>query len=66
MGFQWAYGVYNSIRLKVLQVASGALRKGDKGLINFLFFPKRLFFGFGEDGLFHLFQKRFFLRHWER
>jgi hypothetical protein len=36
--------VHNSIRLKKLQVVSGALRKGDEGL-KFLFFVRRVFFG---------------------
>jgi hypothetical protein len=43
--------VDNSIRLKELQVVSGTLRKGDKGLILFFIFSKRVFFGWGkEDG----------------
>jgi hypothetical protein len=35
--------VDNSIRLKELQVVSGALRKGDKGLGFFFFFSKGFF-----------------------
>jgi len=46
--------------LKELQVASGALRKGDKGLGNFLFFPKGFFLGLGRMGLFHPFPKEVF------
>jgi hypothetical protein len=37
--------VDNSIRLKELQVVSGALRKGDKGLRFFKFFFKGFFLG---------------------
>jgi len=35
--------VDNSIRLKKLQVVSGALRKGDEGLKFFFFFQKGFF-----------------------
>ncbi len=31
MGFQWVWGVNNSIKLKELQVISGAVRKEDEG-----------------------------------
>ncbi len=52
----------NSIRLKELQVASGALRKGDEGFGFFFFFSKRFFWvrrgGWGNSTPF---QRRFFL-----
>jgi hypothetical protein len=41
--------VDNSIILKELQVVSGALKKRDEGLGIFLFFFKRVFFGWGWD-----------------
>ncbi len=53
----------NSIRLKELQVVSGALRKGDERLGKKKCFPKGVFFG--EEGRmdqFHPFPKEFFLR----
>jgi hypothetical protein len=37
--------VDNSIRLKELQVVSGALRKGDEGLGFFILFFKKVFLG---------------------
>jgi hypothetical protein len=40
--------VDNSIRLKELQLVSGALRKGDEGLGFFFSFPKGCFLG--EEG----------------
>jgi hypothetical protein len=41
--------VDNSIRLKQLQVGSEALRQGDEGLRTFIFFFKRVFFGWGRE-----------------
>jgi hypothetical protein len=59
--------VDNSIKLKELQVVSGALRKGDKGLVILFCFFKRFFLG--EDGRWgnsSPFQRRFFSRNWNR
>jgi hypothetical protein len=58
----------NSIRLKELQIVSGALRKRDKELGIFFFFFKRVFVwvrrgGWGNSTLF---QRKCFLKDWER
>ncbi len=52
----------NSIKLKNLQVVSGALKKGDKGLGTFFSFSKRVFFGVRRGGWDNStpFQRRFF------
>ncbi len=57
----------NSIRLKELQVASGALRKRDEGLgFSFLFQKGFFWVRRGGWGNFTPFQRRFFLRDWDR
>jgi hypothetical protein len=57
----------NSIKLKELQVQNGALRKGDKGL-QFLFLFQKGCFWVRKGGWDNStpFQRRFFLRDWER
>jgi hypothetical protein len=59
--------VDNSIRLKELQIVSGVLRKGEKGLGLVFSFSKGFFWvNKGGCGNFIAFQRRFFLRDWER
>jgi hypothetical protein len=60
--------VYNSIRLKELQVVSEALRKGNHGLGKKKTFSKRLFLvnTWVEWINSTLFQRSFFLRGWEK
>jgi len=57
-------GVDNSIRLKGLQVASGALKKRDKGLRFFFRFQKGFFFWLRRAGWGNStpFQRRFFFK----
>jgi len=59
--------VDNSIKLKELQVENGALRKGHKGLQFFFLFQKGFFWvrrgGWGNSTPF---QRRLFLRDWDR
>jgi hypothetical protein len=59
--------VDNSIRLKELQVVSGALRKGDEGLGLPFLFQKGVFWvkrGGWDDST--PFQRSFFLKDWHR
>jgi hypothetical protein len=60
--------VDNSIKLKELQVISGALRQGDERLGTFFFLFQKGFFWVrrGGKGRFHLFRKEVFLGDWER
>jgi hypothetical protein len=58
----------NSIRLKELQVVSGALRKGDERLGKKKVFQKGFFWvkrGWRMDQ-FHPFPKEFFFKDWEK
>jgi len=53
--------------LKELQVVSGALRKGDEGLKKIFFIPEGFFLvRMGGWGNSIPFQRRFFLRDWEK